>query len=581
MQSLDAAGERAAAIQHARIHGTLLENEVGISSDPEIVAFAERLRATDHRSTAPAQGGAVSPKGPPLIVAMDREPMTSGEDELGRVSFFRPVWWVAPIVVVAAIVTFWFARHDAARGTESPTRSIAVLPFANLSPSRDDEFFSDGITEELISTLAKVSGIAVASRTSSFAYKNHAADVRDVGRSLGVATVVEGSVRRSGETFRVTARLVDASTGRPIWSDAYDRRTADILAVQEELSRAIVSKLTGTLLGAGGVSLPEEATQDPAAYELYLKGRFAWHQRTEQGLREAVEYFGQAVARAPGYARAFVGLADAYAVSAFYDYRAPGEAYPKAEAAAQNALRIDPTLAAPHATLGYIRTYYDLDWPRAEEEFKRAIALDAGYSTAHQWYANLLTVAGRFSEAEREMRVAQEADPLSLIANAALGWTFYYAGRFEAALEQSRKTLALNPNFELAHLWGGWSLEAMGRREEARSWITEAVRLSHGSVLPRLALAYVLARSASPAAKDSARAIAQEIERFHAAGTYVPSYEVGKLHLALGDRSTALQWLERAYAERSHSRAFARVDPQLALLRGDPRWMRLIDGTGR
>jgi tetratricopeptide (TPR) repeat protein len=292
------------------------------------------------------------------------------------------------------------------------------------------------------------------------------------------------------------------------------------------------------------------------------------------GLDNAIAFLSRAVARAPDYARAHVGLADAYAVSAFYDYRAPRDAYPKAEAAARKALSLDPGIAAAHATLGYVLTYYHLDWPGAEAEFKRALAIDPAYSTAHQWYANLLTVAGRFDEAEREMRLAQETDPLSLIAHAALGWSYFYAERYEAALDQCRETLALNPDYELAHLWGGWALSQLGRETEALAWIGRAVSLSNESDLTRLALAHALARS--PAARESARAIANELAARAAKGEYVPSYEVGKLHAALGDQTEALRWLERAVEERSHSRAFLRVDPQLAALRGNERFERLV-----
>lgn len=619
MRALDAAGERAAAIQHARVHRALLHDEMGIDPDPAIAELAERMRTEPtwpptagappaRPSTSPAyapslEAAAFREPTPPSSPATSAEPVPptalaaspEAAGPLGReappppsqvlespaapAARNRRAWiWsassvpaVALILLVAAARTGRYSLSD----TSTAERSIAVLPFANLSADRNDDYFSDGITEELISTLAAVEGLEVASRTSSFAFKNRPADVREIGQKLGVATIVEGSVRRSGTTLRITARLVDASTGRRMWSDEYERQMQDVLAIQEELSRAIVSKLTGSLFGARRVRLAEHPAQDPEAYDLYLKGRFAWHQRTREGLQKSVEYFAQAVARAPKYARAYAGLADAYAVSAFYDYRAPVDAAPKAQEAASNALRLDPSMAAPHATLAYGLTYYHLDWKAAEEEFQRAIALDPGYSMAHQWYGNLLTVAGRFDEAEREMRTAQETDPLSLIAQAALAWSFYYGGKYEAALEQSRKTLTVDSTFQLAHMWGGWALEALGRTDESRAWMMEAVRLSKGSELTRLALAHVLARSSSGQARDSALAIAGEMERRRARGEYVPSYEVGKLYLALGDRAKALEWLTRSFDERSHSRAFVHVDPQLAPLRGDARFERL------
>jgi TolB-like protein/DNA-binding SARP family transcriptional activator/Tfp pilus assembly protein PilF len=582
MQALDAAGDRAEAIQHAGIHEQLVEEELEMQPDAAVREMAEKLKAergsrfVGRGSTDPQEESAAVAPVLSQVESRDSSAVLVASAPLRRRRGVRVVLLSAVLGVLSvAVAGLWWRERARERSAALPVRTIAVLPFANLSAEPENDYFSDGITEELITLLGKVEGLAVASRTSSFSYKNRPVDVRDVGRRLGVGAVVEGSVRKSGSRIRITAQLVSTANGYELWSDAYDREMEDVLAIQEEISRAIVGRLTGTLADPTRIRLAEASTQDPAAYDLYLKGRFAWHERTRDGLRRAVEFFEQAVAKAPNYARAYVGLADAYAVSAFYDYLAPRDAYPKAEAAARRALELDATLAAPHATMGYVLTYYHLDWSRAEEEFKRALALDPGYSTAHQWYANLLTAAARFDEAEREMRLAQEADPLSLIANAALGWSFYYAQQYEAALAQCERTLAMNPGFELAHLWGGWALDAMGRTSEAREWIGRAVQLSRGTVLTRLALAHALAGGTGPA-RDSAQGIVREVESRGALGEYIPSYEIAKVHLVLGDRPAALQWLERAEHERSHSRAFLRVDPQLAPLRGDPRFEAIV-----
>ena len=587
MRALDAAGERAAAIRHARAHETLLRDELEMQPDPAVTEMAERLkqgRAGEHAraAVAPAADPAPPAAVAPASVPAPSPPPSSPRAPAGRRAPAALLWGALAAVVLAALGAWAGARASGraaavAATAAAPAHTVAVLPFANVGGERENEYFSDEITEELIITLGATEGLEVASRTSSFAYRNRPADVRDVGRRLGVAAVLEGSVRKAGRRLRITAQLVSTENGHRLWSDAYDRELDGVFAIQEEIARAVAGTLLGAPRGSAPVRLAERATQDPEAYDHYLKGRFAWHQRTGEGLRVAVDHFNQAVARAPDYARAYVGLADAYAVSAFYDYLAPRDAYPKAEAAARRAIEIDSTLAAPHATLGYVLTYYHLDWRGAEEEFRRAIALDPGYSTAHQWYANLLTAAGRFGEAEREMRLAQEADPLSVIAHAALGWSFYLAGRYEAAVEQCRSALALNPDFALARLWGGAALAAMGRNREAREWIGRAVALTDGSVLTRLALAHALAGSGSPAAVDSARAILREVESRAAGGAYVPSYEIAKVHLALGERGRALDWLERADGERSHSRAFLRVDPQLAPLRGDARFERVVE----
>ena len=581
MEALDAAGDRAAAIQHARIHETLLREELEIEPDPDVRALADALRSGRPISSAQAvgsphravpSGGAGRSRGDAATDATPASP--SPPPHAGqpvRVPRRRTRRALIPLVAIVALAlaiggTLRLSEFPGDRAADGDApRSVAVLPLAHLGGDPADEYFSEGMTEELIVTLGRVPGLRVASRTSVFAYQDSSLDVREVGRRLGVDAVIEGSVRKSGRTLRISAQLVSTASGYTLWSKVYDREIDDALAVQEEIAQAMAQTLTGS--DAAPAPARGAARSQPAeAYDLYLRARHAWHQRTRHGLLRSIELLEQATAVAPGYARAQAGLADAYAVAAFYDYVAPRTAYPRAEAAARRAQALDSSLAGPHATAGYVLTYYHLDWPAAEAAFERALALDRGNSTAHQWYANLLTVSGRFVDAEREMRAAQEADPLSLIANAALGWSFYLAGRWEEALEQCRRTLDLDPDYQLAHLWGGWALESLGRRAEAREWIERAVALSQGSVLTTLELARLLA----PTAPDSARRIVRAVEGRSAAGEYVPSYEIAKVHLALGDRAAALRWLERTIEERSHSLAFFEVDPHLAALRGDP-----------
>ena len=571
------AGERAAALQHARVHETLLRNELELEPDPEITALAERLR--DHPSER--RGVMDVPAAPQLPAS--HAPAPAAPPAIPQPSAPRPIAtarrsrWLVPTVLTLALITTVVAVFSRTRAGTAPAgemRSVAVLPFANLSAERDNEYFSDGMTEELIATLGRVEGLTVASRTSAFAFKNRGQDVREIARQLGVDAVVEGSVRKSGNALRITAQLVNASNGYRLWSDAFDRQAGDAFAIQEEIARAIVARLRGALSPSGTIA--QQGTQvNPEAYDLYLRGRYAWHLRTRDGLRQAVEHFGRAVALDPDYARAHVGLADAYAVSVFYDLLPPLEGSPRAIASATRALELDPSLAAAHATIGYVNTYFQMDWTAAEASFRRAIALDPSYSIAHQWYGNLLTVSRRFADAEREMRLAQEADPLSLVASAALCWTWYYAGRFADALQQCQRTLDLEPGYTLAHLWGGWALQALDRLPEARTWIGRATEISSGSDVMRLSLAHVLASAGS---RDSARLILADVEARGARGAYIPSYEIAKVHLALGDTANAWRWLERAVREKSHSRALFDVDPQLAPLRNDPRFAQLSRG---
>ena len=498
----------------------------------------------------------------------------------------RRVALAAGVAVTLLAGTAWLGARRW-RAPEAPPAvvaaapsTIAVLPFADRSPGAGQEYFSDGMTEELIATLARVEGLRVASRTSSFAYRDRGLDVRAVGAQLGVAAVLEGSVRRDGDRLRITAQLVSVADGWQLWSETYDRAADDAFAVQQEIASAIVQTLRGRLVG-GVVDAAAPGGPDAAAYDLYLKGRhalylkgrYAWYSRTEEGLRSAASYFAQAVAQAPGYARAHAGLADAYAVLGFYDFLPPREAFPKADSAARRAAQLDPTLGGPHATLGYVALYHGWDFARAEAEFRRAVALEPNYSTAHQWYANLLTAAGRFDEAERTMRRAEEIDPLSLIAKAALAWVHYHAGDNAAAVAQARETLELDPDYAVAHLWGGWALQAMDSLDAAVAAHRRAVAVTDGAALYVASLARSLALAGERA--EAERLLAGLGSRADGGG-YVPSYEVAKVHLALGRADEALAWLERALDERSHSMAFLRVDPQLAPLRADPRFARLV-----
>jgi serine/threonine-protein kinase len=504
----------------------------------------------------------------------------------------RAAWTRARAIAAGAALlalggaAFWWssdeprvARAPSAARAATAGATIAVLPFADRSPAGDQEYFSDGITEELIATLARVDGLRVASRTSAFAFKGRDVDVRTIGARLGVGAVLEGSVRRAGDRLRIHAQLVDVADGYHLWSETYDRAAGDAFAIQQEIAQAIAQTLRVRLAGPADAVTPGGGPGAEAydlylrgRHALYLRGRHAWYSRTEDGLRAAARYFEEAVAQSPDYARAHAGLADAWAVLGFYDYAPPHEAFPKAERAAARALALDPGLAAPHATLGYAALYYRWDFARGEEEFRRAIALDPSYSTAHQWYGNLLTAAGQSAEAIRALRRAQEADPLSLIATAALGWAMYHAGDHAGALEQFRQTHALSADHALAHLWRGWTLQAMDSLPAAVAAHRRAVAVADSGALFVASLARTLALAG---ARGEAEALLAELEG-RRDGRYVPAYEIAKVHDALGRPARALDWLERAHAERSHSMVFLRVDPQLAGLRRHPRFARLV-----
>jgi TolB-like protein/DNA-binding SARP family transcriptional activator/Flp pilus assembly protein TadD len=572
MHALARAGDRGAAIRQAQAHSRALQEELGAAPDPEVEELLERIRQEPPRPS----GQLLSPAAGRDLGPATRIP-PHASDPAARVPVERPVAGkvgsgvfrrraravvVVLIVVAMAALAGWLLNgRDPAPGGP---RAIAVLPFVDLGPGNGHAYLGEGIAEELIGALGGMDGMRVVGRTSAFTFGGRDVSARQIGRTLDVDAILEGSVRVADGRLRVMARLVDVETGYHLWSETYERPMEDVLRIQDEIVRSIVGTLRGQLTTAprDGAAVP---LVDPEAYNLYLQGRFLWHRRTGPDLRRAVQLMEEAVRRAPDYARAHVGLGDAYAVLGFYDFLPPDDAFPAAKSAALRALELDPTLAGAHATLAYVALYHEWDWPRAEAEFQRAIELAPSYSTAHQWYANFLTAMGRFPEAEAAMRHAQELDPLSLIANAALGWVRYYAGEYELAVAQCQRTLDLDPDFELAHLWLGQALERLGRLDEAEDAVRRAVELGDRSAISRAALARILAHQGRDA---EARAILADLVA-EDGSRYLPSYEIAQVHAALGDRAGALHWLERAYRERSHSMVFLRVDPGFETLRGD------------
>ncbi len=482
------------------------------------------------------------------------------------------------LIVCAVTVSAILIMPHESNAPENPAAiaggTVAVLPFINASGKPDEEYFSDGLTEEIMDRLSRSTRLRVVSRTSAFATKGKELGAQEIGQMLGADSLVEGSVRRSEDRLRINVRLINARDGLQLWSEVYDRRMDDILQVQQEIALSIASTLAARVLEPARNGVADEASIDSLAYDSYLKGRFFWHRRTHDGLHAAAEHFKRATERSPGYARAWAGLADAYAVLGFYDYLPPQDAFPKAKEAARRALEIDPSCASAEATLGYAALYLDWNFADAEARFLKSIALDPNDSKAHQWYGNLLTAAGRFEEAEREMRRAQQIEPLSLIASAALGWVHYYAGHHEQALEQFRLTLALDSDFELAYLWSGWALEALGRYDEAERMLQQALARSNDN---RISLASLARVQVLRGDRDAAERTIHELMRSEG---YVPAYEIGKAWLALGDRQQANDWLQKAYDQRSHSLVFLRVDPQLSAHREDTQFRRLVARVG-
>jgi TolB-like protein len=318
-----------------------------------------------------------------------------------------------------------------AAGDESKAPSIAVLPFTDMSPQKDQEYFCDGMVEELIDALAKLGGLRVASRTSAFQYKKATRDVREIGRRLGVRTVLEGSVRKAGSRLRVTAQLVNVADGYHLWSDKYHRDLEDIFAVQDEISLAIVERLKVRLLGGEKEKLVKRYTQNQEAYNLYLKGRYFWNRRYELGMKKSLEYFQRAIEKDPDYPLPYVGIADSYGILGFLEFLRPDEAFSQGRAALSRALEYDPSLGEAHASKGWFHFCYDWDWTSAEREFKKAIELSPEYASAHEWYAVFLMAMCRFEESIAVARRARELDPLSLIVNGVVGVTYMFIRQYD------------------------------------------------------------------------------------------------------------------------------------------------------
>jgi serine/threonine protein kinase len=447
---------------------------------------------------------------------------------------------------------------DAPRKTDQAKKeaSIAVLPFADLSPHRDQEYFCDGIAEELINALTKIANLKVASGSSAFQFKGKGHDIQEVGEKLNVKTVLEGSVRKAGNRLRITAELVNVSDGYHLWAEKFDCEMQDIFAIQDEISLTIVDKLKVKLLREEKEKLIKRHTQDVVAYNLYLKGRYFWNKRAKQGFSKAIEYFEQAIAKDPRFSLAYSGLADTYNLLGFYCHLAPHNTFPKAKTAALKALEIDDTVPEAYASLGFANLYYDWNWQAARNNFLKAIALGPGYATAHHWYAEYLVVMGRMDEALEEARQALECDPFSLVMNILLGWVYYYSGQLDQAIEQFRKTLDMDPNFAPAHFFLALTLVQKPRFEEAIEEFQKA-RVQFGeSPLIEVALghAYALWKK-----RDELNGVLEKLEKM-AAQIYVPPYFQAAIYTDIGDIDQAFLLLQKCREERDLWFSFLKVD---------------------
>jgi TolB-like protein/DNA-binding winged helix-turn-helix (wHTH) protein/Flp pilus assembly protein TadD len=478
------------------------------------------------------------------------------------------------LVLSLAILCVLFVRS---RGHRSAAiRSLAVLPLENLSGDAAQSYFSDGMTDELITDLAQISALRVISRTSVMTYKGAHKTLPQIARELNVDAVVEGTVLRAGDQVRITAQLIDASTDKHIWSQSYEGDLRDTLALQDRVARAIAEQIQINMTPREQAALKSVRVVNPESYESYLKGRYFWNKRTADGLRVALAYFNQAAEEDPNYAQAYSGLADTYALLGDWQYAVmtPKEAYPKAKTAALKAVELDSSLGEAHNSLAFVLDGFDWDLDSGGKEFRRAIELNPGYATAHHWYADHLALLGQYDEAIVEMKKAESLDPLSLIINADLAELLVLAHSYDEAIAQSRKTIEMDPNFAMAHNQLGQAYLQKHMYDQAIAELQNAVQLSGGSptCIANLARAYSLSGKRSEAMK-----LLNDLKSSSTAKNSHAS-EVAAIYASLGDKDEAMNWLEKGYAERFNPGVLIR--PAFDPLRSDPRFQHLVQRVG-
>jgi TolB-like protein/Tfp pilus assembly protein PilF len=453
--------------------------------------------------------------------------------------------------------------------TALPEKSIAVLPFVDMSQTKDQEYFCDGISEELLDALAKVEGLRVVARTSSFAFKGKNADVSEIAQKLNVRNVLEGSLRRDGNRVRISAQLIDARDGFHLWSETYERELQGVFAVQDEITRAIVNALKLKL----AVGPPVHKQPDPEAHDLYLRGRYFLNGRN---MTKAIDYFQQALAKNPNDALTYAALSESYmSLVVPFTQVAPREAMPKAKETALRALALDNTLGEAHAALAYVTFFYDWDWPAAEREFKRAIELNPNDLDAHHWYSHFLMPQGRVEESLSESKRALELSPFDVLMNLHLAWHYYYARQYDQAFDQIQKTIEMDKSF--VGPWPGLILEQQRKYAEAIASFEEQRRLSpsrNSTLIAALGHAYAVSGN-----REAAQKIIAELQEL-AKTKYISSFQIASIYAGLGENDQAFAWLEKAYEERSPELVNLKIEPSFDNLRSDPRFTDLAARIG-
>ena len=487
--------------------------------------------------------------------------------------------WIYVVMVagILSIGVFFLGRYTALRTSSSPesakaaapsSKSLAVLPFANLSHDPDNAYFAAGIQDEIITRLAKIGELKVVSCLSTQRFKSSPDDLPAIAKELGVANVLQGSVQRSPDAVRVNVQLVGAETDTHLWADTFDRKLTDVFQIESDIAKTIAEKLQAKLTGSEERAISMQPTADVEAHQLYLKGRYLWNRRTAENLEKALNYFQQAADKDPNYALAYSGIADTCALFSVYGAGAPQEYLPRAKAAAEKAVELDDSLAEAHASLGLVYHSYFRSAESARE-FDRSIQLDPNYATAHHWYGRLtLVMQGKLDHALVEVKRAYELDPVSPIIHTDVGAVYLMARRYDEAIEQLRGTVQMDPEFYWAHRFLGMALDLKGDTTGALAEFTKAFQLNDDPA----GLGFIGHAQARMGHEKEARARLDQMNDA-AKRRYVAPYAFALIHLALGDKDQALDWLEKAAQERGLTYFnFIKVDPFLDPLRGDPRF---------
>ncbi len=570
MLALEAAGDRTAALQQERTHAALLQEEFGAGPDPDVVALAERLRR-EPRDAAPAP--AATPRHETHATpASPASPMGKR-----HVIVAAAVTAVLTVVALAALV-FWRTRSvPTAQADAGAVRTIAVLPFRNMTTAPENTVFAEGLSEQIINALSSVASLDVVAQTSTFKFRGDV-DVRDVGEQLNVDHVLEGSVLMGNDRIKVTARLINAATRFEVWHDSYDKPLAmpDLLSMQEEIARSVVAELQARLTGPQTHTLVAQQTNDLEAFQLFITGSRHLDRRNVRDMFAALQFFERAIARDSSYALAYARKAEALALLGAYDYGGlpPADAFPAARVAAQRALELDPNVAEAHAALGSIRFNYDRDWAGAETAFLRAIELNHGFSMAYHWYALLLHVQKRRQDAFRNIMRARELDPVSSVTATGLARHYYFARNYPAAIQEYRRALQADSTFVTAYVGLGITYAVSQQYEQAHQQFQTAARLL-GLTPPLLhALqAYAYGLGGQPAAAERhRRSLLSVLKR-----VYVPPEIVAMAHIGAQDHTAAINALDEAATRRAGGVNYLQIDPWVDPIRADPRFATLVN----